>query len=135
MNFEEQEKLALKIRQTVISATEASGLKASFAKGRRQSDMLIIKLSGKREHAYAISNHLVITFPEIDIDILKVKSQNTFYPFILVISQKLDEQSMAFNERRSKLISKFNELEKNLQSLNQKFPPPNFNDTIFLENF
>ena len=134
MIFKGEEKLALRVRRAVKSVAEAIDLRVDFAKGRRQSDILVIKVSGTREHAHAILHRLATTFPEIDVDILKAKPQNTFDPFILVVTQSLNEQSMAFNERRSKLISKFAKLEENLQSINREFPPPDFNDVIFLEN-
>ncbi len=131
MAFNKQEELALRIRQVAINVNKAIGLRINFTKGRRQSDILLIKLSGKREHAHTILNRLAAIFPEIDVDLLKVKSKNTFNTFILVATQKLDKQNLAFNERRSKLIAKFPKLAR---SLKYKLPPPDFNDSIFPEN-
>ena len=131
MAFHTKEELALRIRQVSISASQANRLRVNFAKGRRQSDILLIKLSGEREHAHTMFNRLVVTFPEIDIELLKIKPRNTFYAFILIATQKLDEQNLAFNERRSNLIAKFPKLAK---SLKYKLPPPDFNDAIFPEN-
>ena len=135
MAFREREKLELKIRQTAINSAKAIGLSLNFPKGRRQSDILLIKVSGKCEQAYAVLNHLKAIFPEIDIDILKINSKNSPYNFILVVTEKIDEQNMVLNERRSKLIVKLAKLKKKLQDLNGKPPPSDFSDLIFLENF
>ena len=131
MAFNEKEQLALRIRQVAINANQYIGLKVNFAKGRRQSDIIVIKLNGEQENAHTLFNRLVNIFPKAEVDLLKTKSKNTLYTFILIVTQKLDEQNVAFNERRSKLIAKFPKLTK---SLKYKLPPPDFNDNIFLEN-
>ncbi len=127
----EQDQLTLRVRKAIVSAAKAIDLRASFAPGRRKSDVLLVKLRGKREHAHIIATHLVDIFPEIDIEVLKGIQQDNYYNFTLVVTQKLADQEVIAKERRAKLIAT---IAKELNDPNQLAIPQELHDTLFLEN-
>ena len=128
---QEQDQLTLRIRRAIVSAAKAIELRASFAPGRRESDVLLVKLRGRREHAHIIATHLLDIFPEVDIEVLKGIQQDNYYNFTLIVTQKLTEQETIEKERRAKLISN---VKKELEDLNNLVIPPELLDTLFLEN-
>ncbi len=129
MTFTDQRELISRIRKAVVSAAKVIDLRASFAHGRRKSDMILIKLRGRREYAHVIASHLVDIFPEVDVEILKGIQEDNFYTFTLIITQKLSDQDIIYEERRAKLLGA---VEKNPR---QAVVPLGFNDALFLENF
>ena len=103
MIVKEQDQLSLRIRDYITRTTKVINLAASFGHGRRESDILLVKLRGKREHAIIIATNLVDIFPEIDVEVPKSKQESNH--FTLIITQKLTDQKVAAKERRAKLIS------------------------------
>ena len=127
MILEEQGELILRIRKAVVSAAKSIDLRSSFAQGRRKSDLLLVKLRGRREYAHVIATHLIDIFPEVDVEILRGTQKDNFYTFTLVVTKKLNEQDAIFEERRAKLVRAKETSEKTIV-------PLGFNDAVFLEN-
>ncbi len=127
MILEERGELILRIRKAVASAAKSIDLRSSFAQGRRKSDLLLVKLRGRREYAHVIATHLIDIFPEVDVEILRGTQKDNFYTFTLIVTQKLNEQDAVFEERRAKLVRAKETSEKTIV-------PLGFNDAVFLEN-
>ncbi len=103
MTPEEQDKLVLRIREYIIRTAETIDLKATFTPVRRKSDLLIVRLSGKYQHAHTMATYLAELFPEIDIEIPKSLQLGNYLS--LMVTQKLASQEIMAKERRVKLIS------------------------------
>lgn len=95
-----------RIRRSVVSAATELGLKASFADGRRDSDLLVIRLRGGRKDTVFLSQQLKEIFPSVDIDVLQGK-QHDGNVMTMIVTQPLTEQEAQEQmERRSKLRHK-----------------------------
>lgn len=100
-----KEQLTLRIRQAVLHASSELQLEASFARGRRSNDLVVIKLRGLQQHAHIMTNHLVEVFPEITVDLLASESQDSTYSLTVVATAKTDEDhSVSEEERRYQLL-------------------------------
>ncbi len=117
MTLKEQDQLILRIREYIVRTATVINLTPSFARGRRKSDLLLIKLRGRSEHASIIATNLVDIFPEIDVEVPKGKQQDNY--FTLIITQKLANQEAVAEERRAKLIDA---IEKGLPVIPQELP-------------
>ena len=92
-----------RIRRSVVSAATELGIKASFADGRRDTDILVIRLRGSRKDTVFLSQQLKEIFPTVDIDVLQGK-QHDGKVLTMIITLPLTEQEIQENmERRSKL--------------------------------
>jgi len=95
-----------RIRRSVVSAATELGLKASFADGRRDSDIMVIRLRGNRKDTVFLSQQLKEIFPTVDIDVLQGK-QHDGNVMTMIVTQPLTEQEAQEQmERRSKLRHK-----------------------------
>ena len=129
MTSNEQEQFILRIRNYITSIAKTLNLTASFAPGRRKSDLLLVKLRGKHAYACAMASNLAEPFPEIDIEIPKIFQLDGC--FTLIITQKLAEQEIIVKERRAKLIKS---LGRKSVTSDQLVTPEDLYDTLFPEN-
>ncbi len=102
-NFEQTEN---RIRRSVTSAATELGIKASFTEGRRDSDIIVIRLRGKRQDMVFLSQQLKEIFPAVDIEVLQGKKHDGNI-MTMIVTEPLSEQDAEDNmERRSKLRHK-----------------------------
>ena len=101
MTTKEQDQFALHIREYIIRTAKALNLKLSFASGRRESDLIVVKLKGEPQDAGNMINCLVDAFSEIDIDALNKPQKNGVFTFI--VTRKPVDQEVILKERRAKL--------------------------------
>ncbi len=99
----EQEQLVLYIRKYITRTVKTINLKASFTRGRRKSDLLLVKLRGEREYAQAITASLAEVLSEVDIETPKSLQKDDY--LTLIVTQKLADQEIVVKERRARLIS------------------------------
>ncbi len=129
MTSEEQDKLVLSIRNTIVRTAETLNLTATFAPVRRKSDVLFVKLRGKHQYACAMASCLVDLLPEVDIEIPKSLQLDDY--FTLIITQKLADQEVIIKERRAKLR---NTIGVELKAPIQPVTPQDLYNTLFPEN-
>jgi len=92
-----------RIRRSVVSAATELGLQASFADGRRESDIMVIRLRGNRKDTVFLSQQLKEIFPTVDIDVLQGKKHDGNI-MTMIVTRPLTEQEAAEDmERRAKL--------------------------------
>jgi len=80
-----------RIRRSVVSAATELGIKASFADGRRDTDIMVIRLRGNRKDTVFLSQQLKEIFPIVDIDVLQGK-QHDGKVMTIIVTQPLTEQ-------------------------------------------
>lgn len=95
-----------RIRRSVVSAATELGIKASFADGRRDSDILVIRLRGNRKDTVFLSQQLKEIFPTVDIDVLQGKQHDGNVLTMIVTKPLTEQEAQEAMERRSKLRSK-----------------------------
>ena len=126
-----KDQLILKIRNYLIKTAKILNVKPSFAKGRRKSDILVIKLRGNQKYASTITTHLEELLSKADIEIPRSFQKEDC--LTLIITEELANQEIIIKERRAKLI-KFLEKGPVTQKPVETFEETDVYNTLFLEN-
>ncbi len=110
-----------RIRRSVVSAATELGIKASFADGRRDSDILVIRLRGNRKDTVFLSQQLKEIFPTVDIDVLQGKQHDGNILTMIVTEPLTEQEAQEAMERRAKLrFQSQKKASKSLQNSNAK---------------
>ena len=94
--LEQQQKIIGLIRNYIIHTAKTMNLTARFAQGKRKSDLLLIKLRGKRKNIQTINTYLKNGFPEVDTEVPEILQK--YDCFTLIVTQKLTNQETITNE-------------------------------------
>ncbi len=91
------------IRKTVQDTADELNLDVIFSLGRRQTDIIVMHLKGKRKRVLALPTYILDIFPDVDIEFIRSASTGSEHTLTAVVTQKLTEQSVEAQERRAKL--------------------------------
>ena len=91
------------IRKAVQDTADELNLDVVFSLGRRQTDILVMHLKGKRKRTLALPTYILDMFPDVDIEFIRSGSNGSDHTLTAVVTLKLSEQSVEAQERRAKL--------------------------------
>ena len=91
------------IRKAIQDTADELNLDVAFSLGRRQTDILVMHLKGKRKRTLALPTYILDIFPDVDIEFIRSGSNGSEHTLTAVVTQKLSEQSVEVQERRAKL--------------------------------
>ena len=99
----DMEPLRESIRKVAQETAEDLNIDVCFSLGRRETDILVIHLRGKRKRVLALLPYLLDTFPDVDVELIRSASAGDEHTLTAVATQKLADQQMSVLERRAKL--------------------------------
>ncbi len=92
-----------RIRRGVTARARLLALELHFVAPRRESDLLLISLGGRRERVLKVSNYLLDCFKEVDVDLVRSESDADGYRLLVAVTPKLGAQPSTSGEQRGKL--------------------------------
>lgn len=123
--MQQKEQLALRIRRAVTAGARELNLKASFTEGRRQGDLLIIRLRGKKQQASLLLKHLEEIFFNVDMELLDLKTQASD-TLTVVVTEPVSVHDVTAQERRYKLRQLQKQQAQQAQKAAQPYPEEAF---------
>ena len=91
------------IRKAVQEIADELNLNVAFSLGRRETDIVVIHLKGKRKRTLALPTYVLDIFPDVDIEFIRSASTGSEHTLTVVVTQKLMDQPIEVQERRAKL--------------------------------
>ncbi|UCH25784.1 MAG: hypothetical protein JSV66_17965 [Trueperaceae bacterium] len=101
--MEQYNETELQLRRGINELARATGVRAKFAEGRRESDVIFVKIEGKRGRVLSLPALVEDSVPEYDIEILKSEITTKMYCLMLMLTRRLEDQELRKPERRAKL--------------------------------
>lgn len=95
--------ITARMRKEITHVSDDLGVRTSFANGRRDSDILIVKVRGEKDKTFQISRYVLMYFRNVDIEFISSGYDNTDYKLVFVVTESLGKQAIIDSERRSKL--------------------------------
>lgn len=95
--------ITARMRKEITNISDDLGVRTSFANGRRESDILIVKVRGDKDKSFQISRYVLTYFRNVDIEFISSGYENTDYKLVFVVTESLGKQEILDSERRSKL--------------------------------
>ena len=92
-----------RIRRGVTARARVLALELHFVEPRRESDLLLMSLGGRRQGALRIPNYLLDCFKEVDVDLVRSEGEADDYRLLVAVTPKLGAQPSASFEQRGKL--------------------------------
>jgi hypothetical protein len=100
---EEYNETEFQLRRTINEMARATGVRVKFAEGRRDSDVIFVKIEGKRGRVLSLPVLVEDSVPDYDLEILKSEATTKVYRLMLMLTSRLEEQTFHSPERRAKL--------------------------------
>lgn len=91
------------IRKVVGGLAAARSVGAEFEPGRRASDVTLVRLRGQKLDVLALPLSVLDALPNEDLEVLGSLSSSRAYTLRLVITERLEDQTVNDVERRAKL--------------------------------
>lgn len=91
------------LRTLIKDATDELGINAAFSLGRRETDLLVVHLRGKRKRVLALPSYILDTYPAVNVELIRSSSDGAQHTLTLVVTQALAVQTPSVLERRAKL--------------------------------
>lgn len=91
------------IRKIVGRLAAAQSVGAEFEPGRRASDVTLVRLRGRKQDVLALPLSVLDALPNEDLEVLGSLSSSRAYTLRLVITERLEKQTVNDLERRAKL--------------------------------
>ena len=91
------------IRKAIQDTADELNLGVVFSLGRRETDILVMHLKGKRKRVLGLPTYILDIFPDIDIEFIRSAATGSEHTLTAVVTHKLTEQPTEVQERRAKL--------------------------------
>jgi hypothetical protein len=99
-DYSEQELL---VRRKVRDLARDAGVIARYARGRRDSDVVLVILKGDKFDVLKVPPFLIERLPGFDLEIVRSGLNGNMYELILAVTENLEDQTIQRPERRAKL--------------------------------
>lgn len=93
----------LETQASILRATVPTGVRVSFAEGRRSSDLTLALLQGERLAVLKVAPSLCDDMP-IDLEIVRCAQVGDKYELMVAVTELLERQNVRAPERRGKLV-------------------------------
>lgn len=92
------------VRKIVKALARTHAVGTKFGPGRRASDVVLVWLRGQKQHVLALPLAILDALPGEDLEVLGNSGSTRGYTLKLVITDRLEVQTVSENERRAKLL-------------------------------
>lgn len=93
------------VRKAARKAAERLDVNIEFAEGKRESDLSFVTVRGDKKGVSDFLMQLSERLPDTDIELINHDVQRLLHTLTLVVTEKLQYQTIHSEERRAKLLS------------------------------